>query len=64
MIKIYDLMQVISRAPFEISALIMQRNMLAAQVVDLQSLPAMVQDERSCKNCFQKVACMALHKVS
>ena len=55
--------QVVSRAPFEISALIMQRNMLAAQLIDLQRLPAMVQDERSCNNCFQKVACMALHKV-
>lgn len=58
------MLQVVKRAPFELSALIMQRNMLAAHMLDLQDLPAMVQDERSCKACFQKTTCMAMHKVS
>ena len=55
--------QVVNRVPMEVSALLMQRNLLAAHVSALDQLPPMIQEQRTCEHCFQQAACTLLHKV-
>jgi len=57
-------LQVITMTPFEVSALIMQRNLLASHLSGLQQLPPMIQNEFTCKYCSVQTACTLFHKVS
>ena len=55
--------QVVSRVPMEVSALLMQRNLLAAHVSALDQLPPVIQEPRTCARCFEQTACALIHKV-
>ncbi|CAL8464813.1 g4348 [Coccomyxa elongata] len=54
--------EIVTRSPYEVAGLMMQRNALAARLGREHSLPPMLREERSCSNCFQRSNCALLHK--
>lgn len=55
--------EVVRRVPEEVSALLMQRNHLAAALAHGAQLPPLLQDARTCGGCFQVATCALSHKV-
>ncbi|BDA50404.1 DNA replication ATP-dependent helicase/nuclease DNA2 [Coccomyxa sp. Obi] len=56
--------EIVTRSPYEVAGLMMQRNALAARLGRARSLPPMLREERSCSNCFQRSNCSLFHKAS
>ena len=55
--------EVVHRVPEEVSALLMQRNQLAAAMSRGAQLPPLQRDPRVCGGCFQLATCALAHKV-
>ena len=55
--------EVVRRVPEEVSALLMQRNQLAAALSRGGQLPPLQRDPRICGGCFQLATCALAHKV-
>ena len=52
----------VQRADAEVSALLMQRNAVAAALSRLHALPPMLRDPYTCGSCSQLGLCASLHK--
>lgn len=55
--------EVVRRVPEEVSALLMQRNQLAAAMSRGAQLPPLQRDPCVCGGCFQLATCALAHKV-
>ena len=55
--------ETVTRVPAEVSALLAQRNRLAAYLAKSHSdLPPLIREPWSCASCFQRTACAMMHK--
>lgn len=48
----------------ELRELIIKRNEVAGFTINRETLPEMLQDERTCSRCYAKNSCFLYHKVS